>query len=230
MTNASALAIRTACAVLLLCVPVLLAAAALPRLAFGFQTEAADRLVLSATLGEPIPAASAQAAAAGFGRAPSDDGDDHVWEAEFTMLGPSPDTERARRVVSEALADAPANVRGWILLCELEANASPMRGVGCLDTGYFIAQFDWFTTDRRMQLIAREWPYLDERLRDAATQAILPMWHTTEWSNALTLHGALYDLSRSDDGRQLLRAGFIADREEMHAFNRFVIEERMNGR
>ncbi len=225
--------IRVIFGVLLLSVPALLAWAAVPRFIFGLGTEGAHRLVLSATIGRSVPIESARAAAAAFEQAPRGDGDDRAWGAEFLALaarGNSVTLAQSRQLADEALADAPANPRAWTLLCALEANRSPALGVACLDTGFPIARYDWFTADWRMRLIAFEWPFLDETLRDSATSLILPMWNTAQWTNGMTLRPALYDLSRSDNGRQLLRAGLISDRETLRSFNRFVIRERIDGR
>jgi hypothetical protein len=217
----------------LLVVPALLADAAIPRLIAGARTETSHRLVLSAIFGQNIPIESARAAAETFEDVPTDDGDDRAQGAEFLSLAANDDPGMlvlARQHAVEALAHAPTNPRAWTLLCALETDRSPQRAVACLDTGFVIARYDWFTADWRMRLVAIEWPILDERLRDSATSLILPMWNSAQWSSGQTLRDALYDLSRSDTGRQLLRAGLVSDREALRSFNRFVIEERLSGR
>jgi hypothetical protein len=218
--------------VLFLSVPALLTYAAVPRMLFGLQTEPAHRLVLSATVGESVPVESAQIAAKVFERAPSDDGDDEAQAAEFLArtAGTNHTTlSQARREAIDALAHAPANPRAWTLLCEIKATEKvPSKVVACLDTVFSLVRYDWFTADRRMRLVAYEWPYLDQGLRDSAVELILPMWNSTQWIDGSTLRGTLYDLSRSEGGRQLLRAGLISDRQALRDFNRFVILERMN--
>ena len=54
------------------------------------------------------------------------------------------------------------------------------------------------------------------------------MW-TVVWpiSNA-TLRGVLYQLSFTENGRQLLRAGFAGHRAELRDFNRYIFEENAN--
>ncbi len=225
--------VRIVFGTLLLVVPALFACAAIPRLIFGLRTEATYRLVMSATFGKSVPVDSARAAAEAFARAPSDDGGDRAMAAEFLALGALGDPAtlaRSFRIVSESLAHAPANPRAWTLLCELEANRSPARAVACLDASFTIGRYDWFTAGRRMRLVAFEWPYLDERLRDQAASLVIPMWNTwPQWTESVTLRKVLYELTRSDAGRQLLRAGLISEPETLRSFNRFVIKERMNG-
>jgi hypothetical protein len=225
--------VRVAFGAVLLLVPAVLACAAVPRLVFGLRSEAAHRLVQAAIFGQPVPGESARAAAAAFQQAPPGDGDDEAQAAEFLALAAGGDRAmylRARQEVTVALAHSPANARGWTLLCEIDATLSPAHAVACLDTGFVIARYDWFTAGRRIKLVAYEWPFLDEPLRDTAARVIIPMWNTAQWANGLTLRDALYDLSRSDDGRQLLRAGLISDRAVLRRFNRFVIRERTDGR
>jgi hypothetical protein len=224
--------VRVAIGALLLLVPAFLACTAIPRLVFGLRSEAAHRLVQAALVGQKVSGESARAAAAAFEQAPQGDGDDKAQVAEFLALaaGGNPAMYlHARQEVTEALAHSPANARAWTLVCEIDATIAPARAVACLDTDFAIARYDWFTAGRRMRLVAYEWPFLDETLRDSAASLIIPMWNTAQWANGLTLRDALYELSRTDDGRQLLRAGLIPDREALRSFNRFVIRERTDG-
>jgi hypothetical protein len=224
--------VRIVIGMLLLCVPTLLAYAAVPRLLFGLQTEPAHRSVLSATSSESVSVESAQIAAKDFEGAPSDDGDDEAQAAEFlarTAGANRATLSQVRKEVIDALTHAPTNPRAWTLLCEIKTTEQmPARTVTCLDTVFSLVRYDWFTADRRMRLVAYEWPYLDQGVRDSAVQLILPMWNSTDWIDGSTLRGALYDLSLSENGRQLLKAGMISDRQALRDFNRFVIHERMD--
>ncbi len=218
---------------MLLGVPAILSVLAAPRLVGGLGIEPAYRLVGEATLGVPLSASATRAAASAYAGVATDDADNLAQRAEFLKLADGNDPRKlleVRELLIRSLTHAPVNPRAWTLLCRVEAKQSPARAVACLDTGFFVAPFDWFITGQRMSLVAAEWPYLDERLRDAAANEILPMWNSAGWSNGRTLRYALYDLSRFSNGRQLLRAGFISDRKALFAFNRFVVQERINGR
>jgi len=233
MTASRAVAVRAVVALLLMFVPVLLAYAAIPRFNFGWRIEPEHRVVLSSILQQSLTVDSALRGAAAFAQAPPGDGDDLAQSGEFLALASPSEPAlllRSRESVSEALAYAPANPRAWTLLCELDAAQSSPRIVSCLDTAFALTQYDWFTAERRMRLVAEEWPFLDESLRDKAVNVVLPMWTSPRWVNGWTLQYVLYDLSRSANGRQLLRAGFIADRDALRSFNRFVIQVRTDGR
>jgi hypothetical protein len=218
--------------VVFLIMPGLLLYAAFPRLIFGLKTEPAHSLALSAELGQMVPAESAEIAATTFESAPRTDGDDDTLAAEFVMLsaaGKPPDLSKLNQMVAEALRYSPANARAWMLYCDEESRRSWSRAIACLDVQFQISPYDWFTAEQRMQLVAREWPYLDERLRDKAAALVIPMWHTTQWLDGSTLRYSLYNLSRTENGRQLLRAGMTSDRETLRSFNRFVIMEHTYG-
>lgn len=117
------------------------------------------------------------------------------------------------------------------MFCQIESRRNPQAAVACLDRAFTIAPYDWYTAGRRMALVADNWPYLDLKLRDEAANLVLPMWRTTypEWTFSLHFYDELYALTLSENGRALLRAGFISDRDALRAFNRFVMDERFNG-
>lgn len=241
--NSSSAPIKVVIGILLLSVPIFFVYTAMPRLALGLQIEPASRLVQLATFQASIPIDVARSAASAFAKAPSDDGDDIAQAAEFLVLhadGDQNTISRSRQMVLLALAHAPANSGAWTLLCELETLRAPRYAVACLKTNFDIARYDWFTADQRMQIAALEWPYLDEQLRDEAASLVLPMWYTTQWKtdwnrdatyfDANFLRDALFRLSKSDNGRQLLRAGFASDLDALRTFNRYTLEERANGK
>jgi len=221
---------RVIVGVMLFLVPATLLTLAVPRFQQGLQIEAVNRVTLAATGGQALPISLYDNAAAALGHTPSDDGEVLAWRAEFLALGTNGTADRdISRMAILALLQAPVQARAWMVLCRYEAMRSPARGVTCLDKAFPLTRFDWFTARGRMLLIASEWPYLDEDLRDKAAAMILPMWNTTQWTDGSTLRYVLFDLSLSDNGRQLLRAGLFSDRQALRDFNRWVLQERING-
>src|SRR5215471_15784112 len=84
--------------------------------------------------------------------------------------------ENAQTTLLEALSAAPANPRGWTLLCEIEINIDRDRAASCMDTAFYIGPFDWFTARRRTVLSAYLWPQLDRDTQDAAARRLRLIW------------------------------------------------------
>jgi len=213
---------------ILFSVPVLLAAAAIPRLSEGLSAIAFHSVIDAGLLGETLPPVKYRAAADALAGASPDDGWSLTERAQVLTLSGvdnSATLAQARTIVVDALRDAPSNPTGWLLLCQIEAQQKSPDAVACLDNAFAVGAYDWYTAGRRMSLVASEWPYLTKPVRDKAVTYILPMWNTLGWPSGLTLRGPLYALSFTENGRQLLRAGFAGHRDDLRDFNRYIIEE-----
>jgi len=214
-----------------LCVPVLLAVLAVPRFLLGVRIEPFSGVIDSGLLGERLPPSIYRAASDALAGASDDDGESLSNRALVLVMSADRDPAtiaQSRALVIHALQDAPSNTNAWTLLCQIDTRRAPTDAVACLDHAFAISPFDWYTAEWRMSLAAYEWPYLDERVRDKAVGLVLPMWNTLGWTNTFTLRHALYDLSFTENGRQLLRAGFAGHRSELRDFNRYIFEENAN--
>lgn len=214
---------------ILLCVPALLAVLAVPRFLEGVAAEPFHHVINSAELGAREQPEAYRAAADALSGAASDDGESLAERAQTLVLSADTDPAtlaRARALVVQSLRAAPTNPSAWLLLCQIDARRGPGAANPCLANALKIAPYDWYTTERRTRLLADQWPYLDEGVRDKAVTLILPMWTTRFLLNDMTLHGVLYELSLTENGRELLRAGFAGHREDLREFNRFVITEQ----
>jgi hypothetical protein len=218
---------RALTAALLLCVPLGLTVLALPRMMQGARTGPALFVTRSAIVGLPFSHEQYRAALDAYAATPSDDGDDLAWKAELSRLAGVP-LPVVREEAVDALDHEPGNVRVWTLLCEIESKRSPAAAVSCLDLAFQVGSYDWFTTRRRMTLVAAEWPYLDEKLRDAAVARVLPMWHSNRWINGISLRGVLYSLGTTANGRQMIEAGFGTDATLYRKFLIQLILEELN--
>lgn len=218
---------------LLLSVPVLLAFLALPRFLQGVAAEPFHRVIDAAELGENLPAATYRDASRALAGASDGDGESLYERAQLLVLSAQtdlPTIAQARILDVSALRAEPSNPSAWLLLCQIDALKSPSDADACLANAFAVGPYDWYTADRRMLLAAKEWPFLDEQVRDKAVSVILPMWAIVWPTNDATLRGTLYELSFTENGRQLLRAGFAGHRSDLRDFNRYIIEENANGR
>jgi len=217
---------------LLLFVPALLAALALPRLLQGVRAEPFHRVVDFAQLGKRLSPSTYRAAADALAGASENDGESLSERAQILVLSAGNDPAtlvRSRALAVDALRAGPSNPDAWLVLCQIDSLQSPTAANRCLDGAFTIAPYDWYTAERRMQLTAQEWPYLDEHVRDKAVSVVLPMWNIVWPMSNYTLRGTLYELSFTDNGRQLLRAGFAGHRSELRDFNRYIIESNTYG-
>lgn len=179
-----------------------------------------------------MPASAYRDAANALAGAPRGDGESLADRAQVLALSAennSATIAKSRDLVVQALRAQPSNPDAWLLLCQIDARHAPAAANDCLADALAISPYDWYTAERRMSLVAGQWPYLSERVRDRAVSLILPMWNTAGWTSEITLRGALYELSFTEDGRALLRAGFAGHRGELRDFNRYIIEENTDG-
>ena len=214
-----------------LCVPVLLAVLAVPRFLEGVRIEPYGGVIDSGLLGERLAPSTYRAASDALAGAADNDGESLSDRARVLVMSAQTDPAtiaQSRALVVRSLQASPSNANAWTLLCQIEAHHAPTDAVACLNHAFAISPFDWYTAEWRMSLAADEWPFLDERVRDKAVGLVLPMWNTLGWTSGLTLHHALYDLSFTENGRQLLRAGFAGHRAELRDFNRYIFEENAN--
>ena len=216
---------------ILLCVPVLFAVLAVPRFLRGLSAEPFHRVIDAAELGERLPASTDRAAADALADAAPDDGQSLAEHALTLVLSADRDPAalaRARTLVVDSLRAAPSNPNAWLLLCQIDAHSDPDTANACLANALRVSAYDWYTTGARMRLVAEQWPYLDERVRDKAVSLIMPMWTAVD-PFGRSLHGALYQLSFTANGRQLLRAGFAGHRDDLRDFNHYIFLENVYG-
>jgi hypothetical protein len=223
--------VRIVVVALLCCVPVMLAMLAAPRFLEGVRIEPFEAVKGAAIGDDPLPPEKYRLAATAFAETLPEDGEERGWYAEFLARSAGIDPKsiaKTRAAALAALSRAPVDTNAWTVLCEAEAAASAGRGTHCFDTAFPVIRYDWFTAGKRMSLLAYEWPYLDEPLRDGAVAVILPMWRSTQWTDGSTLRWQLLELSRSPNGRQMIQAG-LPDRSLVRDFNRWVVQEEIDG-
>ncbi len=216
---------------LLLVIPALLAIAAWGRFVQGLYVEPLQPVVDETIDGDELSVSLYEQAASLLRETPLDDGDQLAWRGRFEALAAGSDPARLRtaRVLTEAaLRQSPANIDAWTTLCGLDA-AMAADTSPCLGRAFRVGAYDWYTAQRRMMIAAAAWSYLSEDVRDRAVSLVKPMWETDHWPDGSSLHPALFELARSDGGRQMLRAGLMSDAEAFKAFKRALIMDEVRG-
>ena len=214
-----------------LIVPALLIVLALPRIVEGIGIERALPVVRSATVGQTLSLDRYRGAADDLTSTMPENGDGLVRLAEMMALAANNEPRglsRARAMVVRGLALAPLNPRGWTLLCEIDSHVVKADAPRCMDTGFFVAPFDWFVAGRRALLAAALWPTLDADVRNAAARRVRLMWEADHWWFDHRVKLVLYDVYRAPNGAALLNAGFQDDPDELRSFNRWLIQQQMN--
>jgi hypothetical protein len=214
-----------------LIIPAVLIFLATPRLIEGVGAERALSAVNAAVNGTRLPIDRWRLAADDLGTTLPDNGDGQIRRAEMIYLAANGDTAglaAARAVVVDGLTLAPANPRGWTLLCEIDARIARAYAPRCMDTGFFVAPFDWFVAGRRALLAADLWPVLDADVQDAAARRVRLMWESDHWDDH-RVKFVLFDVYQAPNGAALLTAGFKADKDELREFNRWLIRQQMYG-
>jgi hypothetical protein len=95
-----------------------------------------------------------------------------------------------------------------------------------METGFFVAPFDWFTARRRTMLAGYLFPQLTPEAQHAAARRVRQMWDADQWSDHRSRR-AVYDVYNTPNGPALLQEGFQDDKEEMRTLNRWLLRFRM---
>jgi len=214
-----------------LIVPAVLILLAVPRLIEGVGAERALPAVNAGVSGDRLPIDRWRYAANDLSLTMPNNGDGLIRRAEMLYLAANGNLEgmaQAKAVVIDGLTLAPANPRGWTLLCEIDARIALSEAPRCMDTGFFVAPFDWFVARRRALLAAQLWPMLDADTQEAAARRVRLMWESDHWDDH-RVKFALYDVYQAPNGAALLTAGFRSDKDELREFNRWLIRQQMYG-
>jgi hypothetical protein len=210
-------------------IPMLLVGLATPRFVEGIGLERSLATYNASVAEQPLSSANYQRAAGALTFIASADGDGLIERAEMITQaanGRAMQLREARAFTVEGLRRAPANPRGWTLLCEIDFSIVPSEASRCMDTAFFIAPFDWYVARKRALLAAYLWPGLDLDVREAAARRVRLMWESDRWPDH-RVKEALYDVYRAPNGEAILFAAFKDDREQLRALNRWLVRQEM---
>ncbi len=211
---------------LLLAVPLVLAALAWPRFIESASAPAVIRVETDRLLARDVPRDRLALASRDLHRIAPGNGEALAWRAELdALLAGSNDAalERARSTLLDGLSNAPANPRGWILLCEIEVAIHRDRAAPCMDTAFYVGPFDWFIAERRTVLTAYLWPQLDRDTQDAAARRLRLIWED-ERLRAIALEAA-----KQPNGAALVVAAFAQDAASLRDFERELAPPQQRG-
>ena len=204
-------------ALLLVAVPVVLCALAIPRFTESASSPVVTGVETDRLFAREVPRERLARASRDLRQIAPGDGDALAWRAEIDAIraGSNVDAlQNARATLLESLSHAPANPRAWTLLCELEIRIDRGRAAACMDTAFYVGPFDWFLAQRRTLLSAWLWPQLDRDTQDAAARRLHLIWDDRQ------LHGIALDAGLEPNGAALVMAAFAHDNASLAAFER----------
>jgi hypothetical protein len=174
------------------------------------------------TFGQRLPRPRYESVASDLKRTLPDDGDNLIARAEALSLaaGNNQSTLKdARDLVLEGIADAPANPRGWTVLCELDARFDEPAAGRCMDVALYIGPFDWFMAGPRTQLAGELWPYMSPESQDTTARRMRLFWRNV---NLRELLWYAYDTRY---GAVMLTVSFAPERDTLRSLNRWLIRK-----
>ena len=201
----------------LVAVPIVLCVLAWPRISETASSAAVNGVVTDRLFARDVPRGRLQAARRGLERIARGDGDALIWRAELDAIlagSNAVDLERARATLLEGLSAAPANPRGWTLLCEIEIRVHRERAASCMDTAFYVGPFDWFVAQRRTVLSAYLFPQLDRDTQDAAARRLRLIWEDPR------LRPVALEAALEPNGAALVITAFANDNASLAAFER----------
>lgn len=226
----TALLKRAAVLLASLAIPALLLLLCLPRLGGDFGMMRAKPAVMAALVERKLPAGEYAAAADALKSTYFSNGDALINRAEMVALQSSARANLllARELVVEGLTHSPVEPRGWTLLCEIDFHLDARQGAHCMETGLFIAPFDWFSAGRRSVLAANLYPFLSLDTQAAAARRVRLMWYSDNWPDH-SVRRSLFAVYNSPYGPALLQAAFREDKPGLRDMNLWLIHWRMYG-
>lgn len=207
---------------LLIAVPVGLGVLAYPRWSETASTRAVNGVETARLLAREMPRDRLDAARRDLQRIAPGNGGALAWRAEIDAVLAGSNTaalEKARTGLLEGLSAAPANPRGWTLLCEIEIRIDRDRAGSCMDTAFYIGPFDWFVARRRTVLSAYLFPQLDRDTQEAAARRLRLIWEDPR------LHEIALEAALEPNGAALVTAAFENDNASLAAFERALRDD-----
>ncbi len=138
---------------------------AVPRLVAGVVREAAFTANMALEVDYRLKRSDYRKAAWVLSHAPSADGETQIAGAEAAANGGAKTSEIVP-LVENALAEAPADARGWILLARLLAEQNPKHAAAALSLATEMAPNDYYLVARRAIVGASLWDYLSQDVRN----------------------------------------------------------------
>jgi hypothetical protein len=196
------------------------AAAGIAQLRNGLAVNAAFPVPLNLSINRGLPQAAHLAAVTALGRADRRDGWARIARAEAASRA-SMSATIVRPELEAGLAAAPASAEGWTSYAEIIVAVDPARAAEAVETALFLAPYDVFWANRRLQLAGQLWTRLDESTRNTALRQTRMLWDKPQYRSWVALLGA------SPAGREMLGRAYNGAPDTIRAINRHMTAARL---
>ena len=205
---------------LLLALPLVLIAAAIPLLIDGVAYEQAFPTAIYMPMNVALPRANYTAAAQALAHGAAANGEREILEAEALRLSGA-DPSRVAAALEQGLSHAPASARGWMLLAETLAPTDRAKAASALSAALMLAPNEYFLVGRLVRDAGALWDVLPKDSRDLAVDDAPVLWRDPN------LRYALRPILATKGGAALMTEAFRYAPEDLRALNRYVAEQRL---
>jgi hypothetical protein len=204
----------------LLCPPVILLLAALPRLASGTALEATFPVPSYMTVDRALPFKTYRATAQVLAGAAEADGEAQIARSRAAYLsgevGP-----KIIAITDNGLSHAPSSAAGWTLLAALRRPVDRVRAADAMAVALELAPRDYFLAAWRARTAAPLWADLPEDARESAANQVRLLW------SDYTLRRQIRSILAAPSGSSLVTYAMKDDPDGLRALNRMVARERL---
>lgn len=194
---------------------------AIPRLYGGLLLERAFPATAYIQTNTPLPIASYRQVAILLAKAPSEDGETALLQAEAAIDAGTPLKPIVIRV-ENVLSVSPLLSRGWLILASLLTNQDPRNAAKALTLAYDLSPREYYLIFPRTLVAAPLWGYLPARIRATLLDDVGSL------ANEKKNHAQLRLLLAKPGGPQLVIRSFAGKPEALRALNRTLERETLH--
>lgn len=206
--------------VVLLCPPVILLLAALPRLASGIALEAAFPVPSYMGVDRAVPITAYRTTAAVLADADAADGEAQIARSRAAYLsgevGP-----KIIAIADNGLSHSPTSAAGWTLLAALRTPVDHARAADAISVALELAPYDYFLAAWRARAAAPLWTDLPADTRKGVARDVRFLWSDR------TLRRQIRSILAVPGGPALVTYAMKDDPDGLRALNRMVARERL---
>jgi hypothetical protein len=204
----------------LLCPPVILLLAALPRFASGIALEATLPVPSYMTVARALPINATRATAHVLAGADEADGEAQIARSRAAYLS----GEVGPKIIAMAdngLSHAPSSAAGWTLLAALRTPADRARAAAAMSVALELAPHDYYLAAWRARTAAPLWADLPADARESAAGQVRLLWSDR------ALRRQIRSVLAVPGGPSLVTYAMKDDPDGLRALNRMVARERL---
>jgi hypothetical protein len=204
----------------LLCPPVILLLAALPRFASGIALEAAFPVPSYMIVDRALPINATRTTAHVLAGADEADGEAQIARSRAAYLS----GEVGPKIIAMAdngLSHAPTSAAGWTLLAALRTPVDRARAAAAMSVALELAPHDYYLAAWRARTAAPLWTALPADARESAARQVRLLWSDH------TLRRQIRSILAVPGGPSLVTYAMKDDPDGLRALNRMVARERL---